>query len=378
MNATDRIERDIRDIEHSEDITIISARDTGSHAWGLNDPTSDYDIRLIFIEDYDPNAIRTRTDSRELNAYSDDEYEYDAWSLRKFGELLNTSNPSALLFAASETRYCEEPLAFQPMCDYALEAFNPSDAIGAHRGKAKGNYWKYLLPTLRRRGEKKRREFDATEFEPTEGEGILTLQPLDDPDAPTEQIHASHIGENNWRLFHEEEERHTWRITTEYNDPAELYDKDTITATHPDTGEEIELDPAEIAPEDAAKDGDWEFRWGTNDRTIKRYIYICESLMRADIIACTQIFPPSDFDELCEEYESLDDEERYTHLPISTLREYADRKRNAEGGDYTDIPAQEQLDTALDNLMQAFQDPDNHRRGPTSEQLNEYLRKCSE
>ncbi len=375
MNTLERIHEDISRIEREEGFTILSARDTGSHAWGIDGPNSDRDIRLIFTEEYNPNCIDTRRDNHKLNAYSDEEFEYNAWSLRRFGELLRNSNPSALLFASSTQRYIDEPIAFDQLCGYALETFNPSDAIGAHRGKAKTNYWKYLLPTLKQRGETKQREFPCTEYEPEAGEtGFIQLESLDNGEE--KRIHATQIGSNNWKLIHEEQERHTWFITTPYDDPEELNEREEITAKHADTGEQITLETDAIASPDATQNGNWEFRWGTNDRTIKRYIYICEALLRADIIANTQRFPPAEIDSLITEYENLPQDERYTDIPIDTLREYADKKRNGEGYNYTPIPSQNAIDEALDNLLEAFQDPDNHRKGPNTSQINEYIRQC--
>lgn len=372
-NITSLLDR----IEEERGITIISARNIGSRAWGLDDAESDHDLGIIFTESYDPNAISTRTDTIQLGEYETDLIEFKAWSLRHFAEMIRSSNPSTLLYASSPIRHCEEPDAFEEICEYALAEFNPADAIGAHRGKAKSNFWKYLLPTLKEKGETKNREFNAIEYEPAHDtdDGMLTLEPLDNPDAETKTIHATHIGSNNWQLIHEQEERHTWRIIEpEYDDPAELETADEITARHPDNGDEISLDPSNIEPADTDSD-DWEFRWGTNDRTKKRYLYIGEALMRADIIACTQEFAPARFDTLLDAYTNLPEEEQYTDLPTDTLAEYADAKRNGDGYSYTPIPGQDSIEAAIDGLLEAFQNPDNHRGGPDADELNEFIRR---
>lgn len=364
-------------IEGASGHTIIAARDIGSHAWGLASAESDYDIGLIFLEDYNPNAINTRTDTLSLGEYETEDIEFKSWSLRRFAELLAQSNPTALLFARSDISYEREPAAFKDMCEYALETFNPADSIGAYRGKAKSNYWKYLLPTLIQRGENSAREFITTEYETTNADdkGMLTIKPLDNPDTDTEKLHATRLGAGPWTLLKRRQERHTWFIIDpEYDDPAELREADELTARHSETEEAITLATSEIAPADAGGDGDWEFRWGTSDRTIKRYIYIAEALIRADLTACTQTFPPADFGEMLDAYDALDEEERYTNLPLDTLRTYADEKRNGNGSEYTPIPAQDALDAALDDLLEAFQDPANHRDGPERDELNDYLR----
>lgn len=372
----DEISERIAAIEGATGHPIIAARDIGSHAWGLASEDSDYDLGLIYTEDYNPNTLGNQSDSLSLGEYESEDIEFKAWSLRRFGELLSQSNPTALLFAQSDTTYQREPAAFRDMCEYALETFNPADTIGANRGKAKSNYWKYLLPTLIQRGKDSTREFITTEYEATDADdkGMLTIQPLDDPEAGTEKIHATRLGDGPWTLMKRRKERHTWFITApDYDDPAELHEADEITARHSDTGETTMLSPEEIADADADSDGEWEFRWGTSDRTIKRYIYISEALIRADIAACTQTFPPADFDAMLIDYAAIPEPERYTDLPIDTLRDYATKKRNGEGGEYTPIPARDALDAALEDLLDAFQNPDNHRGGPDRDKLNSYL-----
>ena len=356
-------------IERDRGTEILSARDIGSHAWGLNGPESDRDIGIIFLEDYNPNTISQQSDSISLGDFETYKIEFKAWSLRRFAELLHGSNPTALEYASSSLNYIEEPEAFDSMCDYALETFNPADAIGASIGKATSNYWKYLRPTLIQKSGEKERGFATQEYIPRSPEGMLKLESLDGS-GETERIHASRLGDSSWRIIHRENKRHEWKITTEYDDPNELESMEIISARHSDTGEEITLSTDKISE-------DSEFRWGTSDRTIKRYLYICRGLISADIIANTQEYPPAKFDRLIEGYTALSEAEAYTNLPIDTLREYANKKRSGDGNEYTPIPHQSRIEKAIEDIKTAFEDPDNHRGGPDAGELNSLIREIA-
>lgn len=363
----EQIKQEIQTISSELSYDIIAARDIGSNAWGLSSEDSDHDIRLIFRESYDPNKIGMKTGSISLPETSDD-LDLSTWSLNKFAELLNKSNPSALKFASSNIQYIEESDNFQNLCEYGLNNFNPASAIGAFRGTAKSNYQKYLKPTIIHEHGENDRGFTTTKYE-TDAEGFLHLEPIDNPDAEERRIHASRLGDSNWKIIHREKNRNIWEIIEpEWNKPEDLYRANEITIER--DGEQKTLKTEEIGEEG---DKSSEFRWSTADCTIKRYIYIARDLMMADIIANTQTYPNPEFEETMDAYNALSENKRYTDLDTDLLLEYANKKRDGRGSEKTTIPNRDALENSIESLLQAFQDGANHQGDIDPEKLNEFI-----
>ena len=49
----EKIQQYLQQIETDKDITILLACETGSRAWGIPSPESDYDIRIIYVHKKD-------------------------------------------------------------------------------------------------------------------------------------------------------------------------------------------------------------------------------------------------------------------------------------------------------------------------------------
>jgi len=145
----DKIRKCIRDIEEEYGVHAISCRSFGSHMMNLDSPDSDYDAFLIFAQDASDYA--TIGNYRDTISYSEDEIDFQCWNVKKFGELLNDSNPTAMEFLNSDTIYYEFG-EFTGMLDClredANENFVPIALYYHYRSMAESNYMKYLKPCI--------------------------------------------------------------------------------------------------------------------------------------------------------------------------------------------------------------------------------------
>ncbi|MFC6964948.1 nucleotidyltransferase domain-containing protein [Halocatena marina] len=145
-----RLRNTLTMIARQQDLTIIAARDIGSHAWELAGPASDYDVRVLFAQE--PLAYATLGEYCPSINETRETIELTGWNVTRFGELLTESNPTALEFLHSPVRYREhDALA-------ALEAavgddFVPIDLYHHYRSLAENNYQTAIQRRLLERGE---------------------------------------------------------------------------------------------------------------------------------------------------------------------------------------------------------------------------------
>lgn len=128
-------------------ITILAMNDIGSRSWNLHSSDSDFDVAAVYtqpprnyytLNNYRQNIDRKfKVDGREVDFMS--------WDLKRFSELLNKSNPSAIEFLRSgEKYYTKYPNLFKRLREYVEEYFKPVAAIHHYISMAKQNYKKYI------------------------------------------------------------------------------------------------------------------------------------------------------------------------------------------------------------------------------------------
>ena len=82
-------------IEEVEKVKIIMAVESGSRAWGIASPDSDYDVRFIYVrkpEDY----LKLEGNRDVIEWKLDEVLDINGWDLRKVLRLLYKSNPATL------------------------------------------------------------------------------------------------------------------------------------------------------------------------------------------------------------------------------------------------------------------------------------------
>mgnify|MGYP006426791575 CR=1 FL=1 len=92
-------------LEADHDIKILYAVESGSRAWDISSPDSDYDIRFIYVRPRDAYlGIRRPKDSIDATI---GEYDFHGWDITKTCHLASKSNPSLLEWLVSDQRYIE-------------------------------------------------------------------------------------------------------------------------------------------------------------------------------------------------------------------------------------------------------------------------------
>lgn len=129
-------------IEDEYNVTIVLAVAHGSHAWGLSNEDSDYDIKAVYVPD-DLHQYAQIGSHRETIQRDFDPYEIEAWDVNKFAELLRKSNDQAVDVLRSPIAY-RERVSREKMREYIEQSYNPIQLYHTYRSIAKNNYRKYL------------------------------------------------------------------------------------------------------------------------------------------------------------------------------------------------------------------------------------------
>jgi len=129
-------------IEEEYNVTVVVAVAHGSHAWGLSNADSDYDIKAVYVPDslhqYAQLGSHDETITRDF-----DEFEIEAWDIQKFGELLVQSNDQALDVLRSPIAY-RERFDRDELREFIEENYSPIALYHKYRSISKNNYRKYL------------------------------------------------------------------------------------------------------------------------------------------------------------------------------------------------------------------------------------------
>ena len=142
IDITAQIRNKLDEIEHTENVRMILAAESGSRAWGFASPDSDYDVRFVYVrrpEDY----IRLKPLRDVIEWQLDDVYDVSGWDLQKTLRLLHDSNPSIHEWCASPIIYMENELA-APLRELAEKCFIPKKSMYHYISMARHNYNTYL------------------------------------------------------------------------------------------------------------------------------------------------------------------------------------------------------------------------------------------
>lgn len=138
----DIIEEKLKDIEQTENVTILLAIESGSRAWGFASPDSDYDVRFIYVRN---REFYLRLDKkRDVIEYMlNDVLDINGWDLDKTLRLLHASNPTLFEWLSSPIVYKKHPFADE-LKAISDQYFLVKSGLYHYFSMAEGNYRDYL------------------------------------------------------------------------------------------------------------------------------------------------------------------------------------------------------------------------------------------
>ena len=133
----------LAEIERRENVRIIYCVESGSRAWGFPAPTSDYDVRFIYVR---PKEFYLRLDPvRDVIEWQlDDTLDINGWDISKTLTLLHSSNPTLFEWNSSPIVY-KTTDEWGKISKVINRYFVAKSGIYHYLSTAKRNYKEFLL-----------------------------------------------------------------------------------------------------------------------------------------------------------------------------------------------------------------------------------------
>ena len=139
----DEIKNELANLEKDKNIKILYAVESGSRAWGFESKDSDWDVRFIYVHNYDWYlSINEKKDNIEEILPND--IDLSGWELKKALLLLTKSNPPLLEWLRSPIIYNEQFTTVAQLRDAVNIYFNPKSCLYHYLHMANGNYEAYF------------------------------------------------------------------------------------------------------------------------------------------------------------------------------------------------------------------------------------------
>ena len=139
----DEIKSELSKLEADRNIKILYAVESGSRAWGFASKDSDWDVRFMYVHDYDWYlSINDKKDNIETILPND--IDLSGWELKKALLLFRKSNPPLLEWLRSPTIYKEEFSTAAELRNAVKVYFNPKSCLYHYLHIATGNHNAYF------------------------------------------------------------------------------------------------------------------------------------------------------------------------------------------------------------------------------------------
>lgn len=136
----------LKEIEEKENVKVLYAVESGSRAWGVASPDSDYDVRFIYtgkLEDY----LRL-DDVRDVIEWQLDEVlDINGWDLRKVLQHFHKGNATLFEWCNSPVVYLTTP-QWESISEVGMKYFSEKAAMYHYYGTARSTYEGFLTDEM--------------------------------------------------------------------------------------------------------------------------------------------------------------------------------------------------------------------------------------
>lgn len=138
----ERILAKLQELEAAENVRILLAVESGSRAWGLASPDSDYDVRFLYVR---PHADYLRLDRGRdvIELPIEGDLDLNGWDLDKALRLLHSSNPTLFEWFSSPIVYRDSASA-QALRRLSPEYFSLRRSLNHYLSMAVRNQRQYI------------------------------------------------------------------------------------------------------------------------------------------------------------------------------------------------------------------------------------------
>ena len=132
----------LSEIEEKENVRIIYAVESGSRAWGVESPDSDYDVRFIYVRDKD-DYLKLQEMRDVIEWQLDNVLDINGWDLKKTLIQFHKGNATLFEWANSPIVYKKSD-EWQVVYEGAKKYFSKKIALYHYYGTANNTFKQYL------------------------------------------------------------------------------------------------------------------------------------------------------------------------------------------------------------------------------------------
>lgn len=132
----------LKEVEETEHVKVLYAVESGSRAWGVESPDSDYDVRFIYVRpETDYLCVREKRDVIEWQL--DEVLDINGWDLKKTLLQFHKGNATLFEWANSPVVYKTTAL-WEKIYDVCRQYFSKKAALYHYYGTANSTFRQYL------------------------------------------------------------------------------------------------------------------------------------------------------------------------------------------------------------------------------------------
>lgn len=136
------IQEKLREIEEREQVTILRAVESGSRAWGIASPDSDYDVRFVYVRNME-TYLRLEPVRDVIEWQLDEVLDINGWDLKKVLVQFQRGNATLFEWANSPVVYRNTEI-WNQVYNTAKRYFSKKAAVYHYYGTANKTYLQYL------------------------------------------------------------------------------------------------------------------------------------------------------------------------------------------------------------------------------------------
>lgn len=136
------IKEKLAQIEQTENVRVLYAVESGSRAWGVESPDSDYDVRFIYVRQRD-DYLRLQERRDVIEWQLDEVLDINGWDLKKTLIQFHKGNATLFEWANSPVVY-KVTAAWEAVYDSCRQYFSEKVALYHYYGTANSTFKQYL------------------------------------------------------------------------------------------------------------------------------------------------------------------------------------------------------------------------------------------
>ena len=129
-------------VEHDEHVKVLYAVESGSRAWGVESPDSDYDVRFIYIRKR-KEYLRLQEKRDVMECQLDEVLDINGWDLKKALIQFHKGNATLFEWANSPIVY-KEAQGWREVYESCKPYFSIKAALHHYYGTARSTFCQYL------------------------------------------------------------------------------------------------------------------------------------------------------------------------------------------------------------------------------------------